>query len=90
MIVHQPVVGCFAEFKENFLRIKHLILIGGPDDEVITPWQSRLVQLLDWLMGLIGGRLNGWLVEWVLGWLVSVLCAGCLLIGLSDKIACWL
>ncbi|KAK3087378.1 hypothetical protein FSP39_005196 [Pinctada imbricata] len=29
-----------TEFKENFLRIKNLILIGGPDDGVITPWQS--------------------------------------------------
>ena len=28
-------------FKENFLRIKNLVLIGGPDDGVITPWQSR-------------------------------------------------
>lgn len=24
----------------NFLRIKKLVLIGGPDDGVITPWQS--------------------------------------------------
>ncbi|CAH3153500.1 unnamed protein product [Pocillopora meandrina] len=29
-----------AQFKENFLRIKNLILVGGPDDGVITPWQS--------------------------------------------------
>uniref|UniRef100_A0A3P9JQL1 palmitoyl-CoA hydrolase n=1 Tax=Oryzias latipes TaxID=8090 RepID=A0A3P9JQL1_ORYLA len=28
------------EWKENFLRIKKLVLIGGPDDGVITPWQS--------------------------------------------------
>ncbi|KAJ7376922.1 holo-[acyl-carrier-protein] synthase [Desmophyllum pertusum] len=28
------------KFKENFLRIKNLVLIGGPDDGVITPWQS--------------------------------------------------
>ncbi|CAH3034600.1 unnamed protein product [Porites lobata] len=27
-------------FKDNFLRIKNLVLIGGPDDGVITPWQS--------------------------------------------------
>ncbi|GAA6220469.1 lysosomal thioesterase PPT2-A-like [Lates japonicus] len=27
-------------WKENFLRIKKLVLIGGPDDGVITPWQS--------------------------------------------------
>ncbi|KAF6739315.1 Lysosomal thioesterase PPT2-A [Oryzias melastigma] len=29
-----------AEWKKNFLRIKKLVLIGGPGDDVITPWQS--------------------------------------------------
>uniref|UniRef100_A0A8C4WV03 palmitoyl-CoA hydrolase n=1 Tax=Eptatretus burgeri TaxID=7764 RepID=A0A8C4WV03_EPTBU len=28
------------EWKENFLRVQRLVLIGGPDDGVITPWQS--------------------------------------------------
>ncbi|XP_049440352.1 lysosomal thioesterase PPT2-A-like [Epinephelus fuscoguttatus] len=28
------------EWRKNFLRIKKLVLIGGPDDGVITPWQS--------------------------------------------------
>ncbi|XP_077986850.1 lysosomal thioesterase PPT2-A-like [Glandiceps talaboti] len=28
------------EIKKNFLKIKNLVLIGGPDDGVITPWQS--------------------------------------------------
>uniref|UniRef100_A0A8C6UJH3 palmitoyl-CoA hydrolase n=1 Tax=Neogobius melanostomus TaxID=47308 RepID=A0A8C6UJH3_9GOBI len=27
-------------WRKNFLRIKKLVLIGGPDDGVITPWQS--------------------------------------------------
>ncbi|KAG7469624.1 hypothetical protein MATL_G00130790 [Megalops atlanticus] len=27
-------------WKKNFLRIKKLVLIGGPDDGVITPWES--------------------------------------------------
>ncbi|XP_060067982.1 lysosomal thioesterase PPT2-A-like [Ylistrum balloti] len=27
-------------YKDNFLRLKKLIMIGGPDDGVITPWQS--------------------------------------------------
>lgn len=27
-------------WRENFLRIKKLVLIGGPDDGVIMPWQS--------------------------------------------------
>ncbi|KAL4720275.1 hypothetical protein ACJJTC_001382 [Scirpophaga incertulas] len=29
------------EFKSNILNLKRLVLIGGPDDNVITPWQSR-------------------------------------------------
>uniref|UniRef100_A0A3P9III5 palmitoyl-CoA hydrolase n=1 Tax=Oryzias latipes TaxID=8090 RepID=A0A3P9III5_ORYLA len=29
-------------WRKNFLRIKKLVLIGGPDDNVITPWQSSL------------------------------------------------
>ncbi|KAM9384484.1 lysosomal thioesterase PPT2 [Pholidichthys leucotaenia] len=29
-----------TEWKKNFLKIKKLVLIGGPDDGVITPWQS--------------------------------------------------
>ncbi|CAH1272583.1 PPT2 [Branchiostoma lanceolatum] len=29
-----------VEYKNNFLKLKKLVLIGGPDDGVITPWQS--------------------------------------------------
>lgn len=29
-----------TEWRKNFLRIQKLVLIGGPDDGVITPWQS--------------------------------------------------
>ncbi|XP_063859497.1 lysosomal thioesterase PPT2-A-like isoform X1 [Scylla paramamosain] len=28
------------EYRHNFLKLKKLVLIGGPDDGVITPWQS--------------------------------------------------
>jgi len=28
------------ERKKNFLRLKQLVLFGGPDDEIIKPWQS--------------------------------------------------
>lgn len=28
------------DFKTNFMKLKRLVLIGGPDDNVITPWQS--------------------------------------------------
>ncbi|CAJ1062840.1 lysosomal thioesterase PPT2-like isoform X3 [Xyrichtys novacula] len=34
-------------WKENFLRIKKLVLIGGPDDGAITPWQSSLFGFYD-------------------------------------------
>ncbi|OWK49452.1 Lysosomal thioesterase PPT2, partial [Lonchura striata] len=30
-----------SDWKRNLLRIQRLVLIGGPDDGVITPWQSR-------------------------------------------------
>ncbi|KAL4629624.1 lysosomal thioesterase PPT2-like [Arapaima gigas] len=34
-------------WKKNFLRIKKLVLIGGPDDGVITPWESSLFGFYD-------------------------------------------
>lgn len=30
-----------TRFRENLLKLDKMILIGGPDDGVITPWQSR-------------------------------------------------
>lgn len=29
------------QFKEALTKLKTMVLIGGPDDNVITPWQSR-------------------------------------------------
>lgn len=29
-----------SQFRANMLKLEKLILIGGPDDDVITPWQS--------------------------------------------------
>ncbi|XP_077285117.1 palmitoyl-protein thioesterase 2 [Arctopsyche grandis] len=29
-----------VQFKEGLLKLKNMVLIGGPDDQVITPWQS--------------------------------------------------
>ena len=34
-----------TEYKSGFSKLKKLILIGGPDDGVITPWQSRWVSM---------------------------------------------
>ncbi|NWV40080.1 PPT2 thioesterase, partial [Grantiella picta] len=36
-----------SEWKKNLLRIERLVLIGGPDDGVITPWQSSLFGFYD-------------------------------------------
>ncbi|KAJ8290154.1 hypothetical protein GJAV_G00009350 [Gymnothorax javanicus] len=36
-----------ADWKKNFLNIKKLVLIGGPDDGVITPWQSSYFGFYD-------------------------------------------
>jgi len=35
------------EFKSNFLRLKKLVMIGGPDDGVIMPWQSSQFGVYD-------------------------------------------
>jgi len=34
-------------YKENFVRLDKLVLIGGPDDGVITPWQSSQFGIFD-------------------------------------------
>ncbi|XP_077363974.1 lysosomal thioesterase PPT2 [Festucalex cinctus] len=36
-----------TEWKKNFLRIDKLVLVGGPDDGVITPWQSSQFGFFD-------------------------------------------
>lgn len=30
-----------SSYTEGILNLQKMILIGGPDDDVITPWQSR-------------------------------------------------
>lgn len=30
-----------TRFRENLLKLEQLILVGGPNDGVITPWESR-------------------------------------------------
>nr|XP_033772086.1 lysosomal thioesterase PPT2 isoform X2 [Geotrypetes seraphini] len=34
------ICNYWNDWRKNFLRIQKLVLIGGPDDGVITPWQS--------------------------------------------------
>lgn len=36
-----------TEFKRNFLRLKKLVLVGGPHDEIIGPWQSSHFDFYD-------------------------------------------
>lgn len=40
--INNEISGSYnKEYRKNFLKLKKLVLIGGPDDGVITPWQSR-------------------------------------------------
>uniref|UniRef100_A0A6I8QZJ3 palmitoyl-CoA hydrolase n=1 Tax=Xenopus tropicalis TaxID=8364 RepID=A0A6I8QZJ3_XENTR len=34
-----------TDWKKNFLRLRKMVLIGGPDDGVITPWESRCTKM---------------------------------------------
>uniref|UniRef100_K1RRS5 palmitoyl-CoA hydrolase n=1 Tax=Magallana gigas TaxID=29159 RepID=K1RRS5_MAGGI len=36
-----------SEYKRNFLKLHRLVLIGGPDDDVVTPWQSSHFSFYD-------------------------------------------
>jgi len=41
------MTGFKQEYKTNFLKLKQLVLVGGPDDGVITPWQSSQFGFFD-------------------------------------------
>ena len=38
--------------KKNFLRIKQLVLVGGPDDGVIIPWESSIFGYYDYKLNI--------------------------------------
>ena len=40
------IISTNSTYRTNFLKLRKLILIGGPDDGVITPWQSRYVTIV--------------------------------------------
>jgi len=42
------------QWKENFLKINRLVLVGGPDDGIITPWQSSQFEYYDENEHIIG------------------------------------
>ena len=48
----------YADYKKNFLALEQLVLIGGPDDGVMTPWQSRFDTTLP-SMPLVKCRVRG-------------------------------
>lgn len=35
-----------SQYKNALLRLNKMILVGGPNDGVITPWESRLVMAI--------------------------------------------
>ena len=36
-----------AEYRQNFMKLKKLVMISGPNDTVITPWQSAHLGFYD-------------------------------------------
>ncbi|XP_041963464.1 lysosomal thioesterase PPT2-like isoform X1 [Alosa sapidissima] len=56
-----------TRWRENVLRIKTLILIGGPDDGVITPWQSSLFGFYDKNENIVGMKDMDWYIKDVFG-----------------------
>ncbi|XP_030638877.1 lysosomal thioesterase PPT2-like [Chanos chanos] len=50
-------------WKRNFLRIKKLVLIGGPDDGVITPWQSSLFGFYDSNENVVDMKHQNWYLK---------------------------
>lgn len=51
------------EFKTNFLRLKKLVMIGGPDDGVITPWQSSHFAFYDSDLNVVEMRKQQWYLD---------------------------
>ncbi|KAL2083865.1 hypothetical protein ACEWY4_019383 [Coilia grayii] len=52
-----------TRWRENLLRIKTLVLIGGPDDGVITPWQSSLFGFYDENENIVEMKDQDWFVK---------------------------
>ncbi|XP_041370448.1 lysosomal thioesterase PPT2-like [Gigantopelta aegis] len=51
------------KFKENFLRLKTMVLVGGPDDGVIAPWQSSQFGSFDSNETVIPMREQKWYIN---------------------------
>ncbi|XP_050389218.1 lysosomal thioesterase PPT2-A [Patella vulgata] len=51
------------EYKQNFLKLKNLVMIGGPDDEVITPWQSSHMDFYNANETVVNMRQQPWYIN---------------------------
>ncbi|XP_066536050.1 lysosomal thioesterase PPT2-A-like [Hoplias malabaricus] len=56
-----------SEWRDHFLGIKTLVLIGGPDDGVITPWQSSLFGFYDSNETVVEMKEQDWYLNDVFG-----------------------
>lgn len=45
MSIYCTCIFIWLAYKANFAKLQQMVLIGGPDDGVITPWQSRSLSL---------------------------------------------
>ncbi|XP_063054440.1 lysosomal thioesterase PPT2-like [Engraulis encrasicolus] len=52
-----------TSWKDNFLRIKKLVLIGGRDDGLITPWQSSFFGFYDEKGNVIDMKNQDWYLK---------------------------
>ncbi|XP_045211280.2 lysosomal thioesterase PPT2-A-like [Mercenaria mercenaria] len=48
------------EYKANFLRLRRLVMIGGKDDGVITPWQSSHFAFYDEKLNIVEIKDQKW------------------------------
>lgn len=59
--------GNITTWKKNFLRIKKLVLIGGRDDGLISPWQSSIFSFYDDKGTVVDMRNTDWYLKDVFG-----------------------
>ncbi|KAK2831617.1 hypothetical protein Q7C36_016703 [Tachysurus vachellii] len=55
------------EWRERFMAVKNLVLIGGPDDGVITPWQSSHFGFYNSNETVVEMKQQDWYLEDVFG-----------------------
>lgn len=51
------------ENKTNFLRLKRIVMIGGPDDGVIMPWQSSHFGFYDENLNIVETKKQKWYTD---------------------------